>query len=109
MEHAHVEIPQKQTTIIANTSEPIGTVITSPRIKRNSRHPGVVTLAAGNDLAVRERPYSHQVVLTPRDDILTVGGPAHADEPAVVAAEDIEDFFLEVVQHTQGAVLEHNG
>jgi len=79
MKHSYAEIPQEESAVIANTTESISLLITSPRVERNRRNPGVMTLAASNNLAFWERPNSNKVVLATSDDVFAIGRPTNAD------------------------------
>lgn len=89
VQHPNVEIPEKQSAVVANTAKSICSLVTSPRVKGNRRNPRVVSLTSSNDLPLGERPYRYQVVLATSDNVFAVWRPADADHPPVVAGENV--------------------
>ena len=39
MQHPHVEVPKEESSILSNASKTVVSVITSPRVERDSRNP----------------------------------------------------------------------
>lgn len=84
MQRPNAKVPQQQPTILADAAKPIVALIAPPRIERDARDPRVVALAARDEHAVFETPDADQVVLAACDDEPAVGGPADAEQAAVV-------------------------
>ena len=98
-QHAHIEIPQQQSAILADAAEAVVAVVAAPRVERDGRDPAVVTGAAGDDAAFGEGPDGDQVVLAACQNVFAVGRPADAVESAVVGGVEIRELFFEVVDY----------
>lgn len=91
MEHSDAEIPQEQSAIVTDAAEAVRLLVAPPRIERDPRYPRVVALAASDQSTFRHGPDRHEIILSAGQDVFAVGGPAHANDAAVVAAEDVEN------------------
>ena len=53
MQHADIEVPQKQAAVFTDTTETVIPVVATPRIKGDTSDPRVMTRAARNELTIR--------------------------------------------------------
>lgn len=90
MKHAHVEVPQAQPAVLPHAAEAVVPVVAPPGVECHGRDPRLVTLAPRHDGRLGDGPDGDEVVLAAREDVLAVGGPADAGEPAVVRVEDVQ-------------------
>lgn len=77
------------------------------RVKRHHADPGLVPVASSYHSAVYKRPDCHQVILAPRDDVLAIRAPAHAQQASKVAFHGAVQLHRVKVEHPQKPVLAH--
>lgn len=73
MKHAHAEIPEEKTAIVADTAKSVRPLVASPRVERYRGYPRVMALTPRDNLSFWKRPDRHEVVLSARHDVFAVG------------------------------------
>lgn len=91
MQHTDAEVPEAQAAVLADTAEAVVAVIATPWVEGDRGDPRAVALAPGYKDGAWDVPDGDEVVLPARKYVLTVWGPADADEPAIVGVEVVDE------------------
>lgn len=89
MKHSNVKVPQAQAAIFPNATKSVVTLVATPQVKRQGRHPRLMTLASSHKCRVGCRPNRNQVVLTSSQHVLAIWRPAHTCQSSVVGKEQV--------------------